>query len=448
LSNTRFTMILACCAVLASQGMLAQTHNRLSTTNSAGMRLKMVVILSRHGVRSPTWTKARLNAYSAQPWPSWTVPPSELTPRGFQLLQRFGSYDRASLAAAGLLTPSGCSDAPATYIWADTDQRTLASGRALATGLFPGCTTEVHSLPADETDPLFHPASRGVSTAQADAAFEELTQRVAQRTGHEDKRLITEMQRVLLGCAPRAGACAQQPATKPRLLDISGNAFQNLPITVTRGQGDHIVDLKGPLPLASSFSEDFLLEYADAMPVADIGWGKVDEPQLRRFLALHTLYFDLVHRTPALARLENSNLLAHIERTLQQGVESQPVAGALGSPTDKLVLLVGHDTNIAGIASLLGLHWNLDGRTDDTPPGTQLAFELWQAASGRYLVRISITVQTLHQMRDSRDLTFASPPAHQIVRPLRCKAEGNSCSWLVFRNLAAFTRPPAAAMHP
>ena len=31
--------------------------------------LRYVVIISRHGVRSPTWNSARLNQYAAEPWP-------------------------------------------------------------------------------------------------------------------------------------------------------------------------------------------------------------------------------------------------------------------------------------------------------------------------------------------------------------------------------------------
>lgn len=38
--------------------------------------LKYVVIVSRHGVRSPTGKTDTLNQYSAKPWPQWTVPPA------------------------------------------------------------------------------------------------------------------------------------------------------------------------------------------------------------------------------------------------------------------------------------------------------------------------------------------------------------------------------------
>jgi len=46
-----------------------------------------------------------------------------------------------------LLATRGCGDAGWIYIHADTDQRTLETGRALAEALLPGCAAAVHSEP-------------------------------------------------------------------------------------------------------------------------------------------------------------------------------------------------------------------------------------------------------------------------------------------------------------
>jgi 4-phytase/acid phosphatase len=158
----------------------------------------------------------------------------------------------------------------------------------------------------------------------------------------------------------------------------------------------------------------------------------VDEAQLRRFLALHTAYFDLLHRTPALARIENGGLLLHIAQTLEQGVEGRAVEGAVSAPDQKLVVLVGHDTNLAGLAALLGLHWTLDRRNDDTPPDTELAFQLWQTASGKFVVRMVVTQQTLPQLREGQTLSTRNPPASEQVDPAGCAAMGTPCSWESF----------------
>jgi 4-phytase/acid phosphatase len=78
------------------------------------------------------------------------------------------------------------------------------------------------------------------------------------------------------------------------------------------------------------------------------------------------------------------------------------------------------------VAALLGLHWTLDGRRDDTPPGTELAFELWQNERGAYTVRVTVAMQTLNQMRQSRELTLAAPPDGEVLMVQGCDAKSQS----------------------
>lgn len=378
--NTRLSrvgsVVVLAGAMLCRPGLSAQSASDGKQKAKDGSSLKLVVILSRHGVRSPTWTTDRLNAYSSLAWPAFSVEPGILTPRGYELLKRFGAYDRAQYASKGLFASEGCADAAKVYVWADTDQRTVASGHALAESLFPGCPPVVHSLAEGVNDPVFHPDTGVVSQAVADASYAELSKAITEvPVGSND--LLTQLQRILLGCKPEIDC---KPVHTPEML-LSGKT------SVTRGSGDKFVTLKGPIPLGSTFAEDLLLEYADGMPMASVGWGNVDEAEIGHLLALHTIYFRLIHQTPAIAQLEASSMLETITKTLEQAVAGKPVDGAKGRPGDKLVVLAGHDTNIAGVGSLLGVHWKLDGRDDDTPPGTEISFELWQDPTGAYSVK-------------------------------------------------------------
>jgi len=115
----------------------------------------------------------------------------------------------------------------------------------------------VHALSAGVNDPLFHPTASGVKPAEADAAFAEFAARAKRETAALQRELLDELQQVLRGCAPKI-AC--MPAHEPKT-PLLGSAT-----SAARGKDDHIVDLQGPLGLASSFAEDLLLEYADGMP--------------------------------------------------------------------------------------------------------------------------------------------------------------------------------------
>src|SRR5262249_35958810 len=108
-------------------------------------QLVYTVMVIRHGVRSPTWTDDRLRAYSSAPWPSWKVQPGELTAHGGEMIQALGAYYGAALRESGLLprNPS-CADTARAFLWADVDQRTMETARALGKGLVSNCQVAIH----------------------------------------------------------------------------------------------------------------------------------------------------------------------------------------------------------------------------------------------------------------------------------------------------------------
>jgi 4-phytase/acid phosphatase len=389
--------------------------------------LKFVVIVSRHGVRSPTGKLDQLNQYSREPWPAWSVPPGYLTEHGAQLMKLFGAYDRELLAAQGLLAPSGCEDASKIKIVADSDQRTRETGKALAAGLVPGCALEVSAKPEGTPDPLFHSLSAGV--VQADKLL--ATAAISGRIGGNPQGLteayrpqLLALEEVLQGCNPQAN-CKGKPA--PRSLF-------DLPSSIAPGTGDHLVDLRTPLSLASSMTENLLLEYAEGMDAANVGWGRVDLAKLRELLQLHAASEEIERRTPTIARIQSSNLLAHILDSMRQAVEAKPVVDVLTRPGDRVLILVGHDTNLSNIAGTLGLNWIVDGRRNDTPPGGALVFELWKRrGSKKYSVRTFYTAQTLDQMRTAAPLSLHEPPERLPVFVPGCSQADFSCEWSGFQ---------------
>ena len=373
--------------------------------------LKYVVIVSRHGVRSPTWDNARLNAYSAEPWPEWDVPPGNLTPHGRALIRLMGSYYGDWLAAEHLFHREGCQDARRIYVRADKDQRTIETGRAFAESLLPGCGIEVHSQPAPGSDPLFS----GVGTPDP----ERMLAAVRRRLGPDPQVLLAE----------------HREAFEALRSILKGKAEDPTAIGVAlKGK---TVELTGPFATGSTFSENLLLEYTNGLKGASLGWGRLTRENLNRALEIHTVYADLMRRTPYLARARGSNLLAHVLLSLEQAESGKSTAGALGRPGDVLLVLAGHDTNLSNLSGMLGLSWKLPGyQPDDTPPGGALIFSLWRdSVTGQFSVKLRYLAQTLDQMRDASPLSIAAPPASQDVSIPGCEdAQGvGGCLWKTAR---------------
>ncbi len=391
--------------------------------------LKLVVIVSRHGVRSPTGKPDRLNQYSREPWPTWSVPPGYLTEHGARLMTMFGTYDRELLATQGLLAPSGCADAQHIRIVADSDQRTRETGKALAAGLTPGCVLDVQALPEGAADPLFHSLEAGVGHPDKLLATAAVSGRIGgdpQGLSEAYRPQLEELEDVLHSCTPDANCKGADMRSPQSIFDI--------PSSIAPGKSDHLVELHTPLGVAATMAENLLLEYTEGMDAANVGWDRVDINKLRGIVQLHTANEDLTARTGYIARAQCSNLLFHILRTMEQAAGVHGVTGALTRPEDRLLILVGHDTNLANISGALGLSWLIDGRRDDTPPGGALVFELWRKrGTSEYSVRTFYEAQTLDQMRNATPLSVKSPPERVPVFVPGCSRADNSCAWETFQ---------------
>jgi 4-phytase / acid phosphatase len=387
--------------------------------------LRAVVMVSRHGVRSPI-DPSKVAPYAAQPWPAWGVPPGDLTAHGYRLMELFGAFDREFYAAQGLFTVAGCPPRNAVYLYADVDERTKETARALAEGIAPNCHIAVHAAPGLR-DPFFYPLPER-KKPDAVAALDALRGSIGDDPNAILSAYALPLARLeeVLGCTH--DACKQ---------------IRSVPTTIRSSDFGGLPYVGGGVSIATSAVDDLELEYANGFPTALTGWGRLDAQTLASLLPLLHLGFILDRAEPYAARSEGSNMLVHITATIDQAASGARNAHTRVPLAARFVDFVGHDTTIFDIATVLRLHWFLQGyQRDDLPPGGALVFEVRTPNNGgEPFVETYFMVQSLDEMRYARPLTLASPPERVPVFVPGCPRF--DCPLSVFDRVVAASIEPA-----
>ena len=367
------------------------------------------VVLMRHGVRAPTQAPETLQEWSGKPWPVWPAARGELTERGATLVSLFWQAEGARLRAQGLLPP-GPLNRSDVLVLADLDQRTRSTALALARGLAPDDNVRVRVRNIPAPDPLFHPVKARLCALNPAAVAADITPTRINALAGSLAPQLDELGDILGPAAP--AWCARYRLTAPcRVTD----APSNLLLT----QENHNVNLSGGLPAASSAAEIFLLEYGQWNQNA--AWGALDAARLGNLLRVHTDTFNLINRAPSVAAARGSALLEAMLQSLDGSHPDQAFN------TARLIVFVGHDTNLANIGALLNLHWQIPGYpADDIPPASMLALNLWQTPQGLFVSAdyAAQSPETLHNPDQAgpplrQALSWTADAPAQTLMPLR-----------------------------
>jgi 4-phytase/acid phosphatase len=253
--------ILLTIAVLLTATILPAQNQ--TSADHGNDELRFTLVLSRHGIRPALTAASALDLHSSDPWPEWEVPLGYLTPQGAMAMRQMGAYMRLDFGRNALLPAVGCPNNNEIYLYADTDEHNIESTRNTFAGLEPGCDPlPINTIiPAQGVrDALFSPIPSAFPPPPKDVFATDgpaaMGRDPAAFFSVGENPELKEFAHIL---APDPA----QPAAKP------------------------ILDDPRPLAAASSLVEDILLEYIDGKPMSDVGWGRVDEPTLRRFIPLH-----------------------------------------------------------------------------------------------------------------------------------------------------------------
>lgn len=417
--------------------LMAATILSADVAAQATDALVKVVIVSRHGVRTPTLEREELATWSKDLWPVWKEGRGDLTAQGQLLATRLGEWHRLYLTAQKALPWQKCPPAGSVYVYADVVERTQLTARGLIDGLAPGCGVAIESKLPAKVDGVFHPIDARVCRIDARQAERAILERAGgslSRITTTHKDAFATLQQTLGCCQPKLCAAHGLPG---------GCTLPQLPTTLAAQPDGLGVGLKGALSIASSASEIFLLEYANAMPASDVGWGRATLPKIREMLALHDVAFDLTERTPYVAKRAGSSLLARAAGA----VTGRTYAGVAPPPPvreAKFVAYVGHDTNIANLGGMLGMTWTMPGYpANETPPAGALMFEV-REAGGKQRLYASYLAQSPDQMRNVTPLSLQAPPIKLPIRIPACStdAAGYPCA------LDDFAQAAAAVLEP
>lgn len=425
--------IAVCGILMMLTGCISSYQN--GGNHDSNTQLLSVVVISRHGIRSPTESNAKLNPFTLQPegFPEWPYPADtvgNLTTVGQQNAALLGAWYRDFYAPQGVLPPPGsCPAAGSVYVYADTIERTLVTAQGYLNGMFqteslPDCGIPViqSKLPVD---PYIATAYAGITTAagvcaintsQDLAVFKSLTDGGTGASLIQTySRQIQALQAVSQCC--QLSACATTANPTP-----SSCSLQELPVTYssTGAVGYTSGSLFG---VADELTETLEMEYAQGMPLTScsttlgapcVGWGAIPPGGLQDLTKLHVLNIvDLSTQLPSYAQVGSTNLMWQTVGTMDQtlsGVANPDMLAPVGS---KFTLFVAHDDNIAAIAKFLGgVTWKAEGfEPNDPGPTGALVFELRkEEQSGDPIVRLYYVIASLDQMRNNTILTLEDPP--------------------------------------
>jgi 4-phytase / acid phosphatase len=369
-------------------------------------QLKQIIIFGRHAVRTPIAPNSVLNNFSALPYPTFAVPGlAVITPNGRANEIILGGYFRLLLTQEKLLTGNDAADAAFVYVRANNSPLIVDTAQAFANGMLPAASISINTT--STSDPLFAPVDAGVAELNERMAVAAVNGRLGGSPQSLATAYATEIALVRSVLFHYPVNTTPAPAGPAGINDVTA-----IPISATTGSSTLPVNLGG-LQMIDTAIDPFVMEYADGMPPSDVGWGQLNADGISQVFRLYDRLLDLEFRTPYLARVQSSNMASHIVRSMVQAATGHAMTGTLGTPSDKVITLIGSNTNISGLASLFDLDWLVPGyQADVAAPGGALVFELRQSqTTGEYIVRASYITQTMDQLRSRTALTLTSPPA-------------------------------------
>lgn len=396
--------------------LLLGTLCGFAQTPPANEQIRAVVIVARHGVRTPIESETRSGIFNAQPWPAWPTPAGLLTPHGIDALKRMGEFYRQRYAT--LLR--GCNS---VQVESTNVPRTIASAKAVMSVVAPSCNLQITpDLTADPPD---------IDKAKLADAINGRMAAQPQWFTHAFARPLAEVHDVLATCT----GCKSVPDFRTMMLATGTQApsmMQPGAITSSRAVAPRDAAKENAVALGADFAENFLLQYTEGLPMDQVGWGRVSRAKLDDLMEMNTRYHDFILRTPYYAQEAAGPMAQKISQWLSAAAAGLNIPIGTGRPDapagggESLLYLSAHDANLTWLGGLLRIDWIVSDETiNATPPGSALVFELvHNSKTNADTVRAFFLAQTLDQIRNLTPLTGAEKPSIAPIFIPGCSGPG------------------------
>lgn len=377
--------------------------------------LERVVLVSRHGIRSPTKPLDKLEKKTRHTWTPWPVPPGEMTAHGQFDLGLMGQFLKSYYHIASRDSSARCLPEQPTFIWADSaSSRTQHSGDILAAALSDGCQTQARSMPAKTHDPLFNALAAQSTALNTDDVEKNLNPDLTSGT-ELPPPVQSGVQTLQALFAPNACTTGTTPCFS-----------KHAPLSWEKGTPH----AENGLALGSTVSEALLLEYVQGLPSSVTAAHTDTVNTLNSVLPVHNYQSARMRRTPAIAIPRGGKLAQAILTLLNEQPLPLPDGSVLPAQA-RVVIFAGHDTTLDMLTTLFGLDWSFTDQPDPTAPDTTLAFETWKHSDGRKEIRFAVFHQSLAQLRDGLKLdNVAGQGAPLPLTSTLCNQPKNETCWL------------------
>ena len=381
--------------------LLAMAQLQRSDAFKEQYKLKEVVILSRHNIRSSLSVNgSMLQKMTPHQWIKWSAAPSELTLRGGALETIMGQFFRKWTIDEGLFTENAVPTVDEVNFYANSMQRTIATAQYFSSGFMPVANLHInHRFTPSKMDPVFFPALTKSSEAFKAQALKE----IAAMGGKKGIVGINEGLKDSYQLIERVLDLKNSPACK------SGEvcAFNDYNTQLKLEKGDE-PNMKGSLKFANSASDALILQYyEDTDPVQAAFRQKLSNDEWEKIAKVKDVYGDVLFTAPIVAVNVAHPLLVYMK-------------DELNAKNRKFTFLCGHDSNIASVNAALEVEeYSLPQSIEKkTPIGSKLVFEKWVDKAGKEFVAVNIVYQTTEQLRNVTLLNLENRP---VVFSLKLK---------------------------